>query len=85
MTTEGRIRDFLKESLLSASAGCDLSDEAELIDSGIVDSMGLFQVVAFLEHEFSIRVEDEDLMIDNFATIAEIASLVRSKQLPPSS
>ena len=42
--------------------------------------MGIFQVVSFLEAEYGIEIDDEDLVPDNFGTIEGIARLVESKQ-----
>jgi acyl carrier protein len=51
-----------------------------LIESGIVDSLGILDVVAFVEAEFGVRVEDEDLVPENFQSVAQIASYVEKKR-----
>jgi len=58
----------------------DLKNDYPLLEKEVLDSMGIFQVVSFLESEFGIEVGDEDLVPDNFGTIDLIAALVESKQ-----
>ena len=44
-----------------------------------VDSLGLIRIVAFLENELGYRIEDEELIADNFATVRQIAELLATK------
>ena len=57
-----------------------LEDTDPLIESGVIDSLGVLDVVAFIEEEFQIKVEDEDLTADNFQNISKIASFVSKKR-----
>jgi acyl carrier protein len=54
-----------------------------LLESGIIDSQGVLEVVAFIECEFSTIVEDEELSPENFQTIDRIAAFIRSKTARP--
>jgi acyl carrier protein len=56
-----------------------IKDSDPLLESGILDSLGVLDVVAFLEAEFSIVAADDDLSPENFQTIERIAAYVRSK------
>jgi|SRR5689334_1077673 acyl carrier protein len=51
-----------------------------LIESGVIDSMGMLDVVAFIEEEFRVKVEDEDLSPENFHCISTIAAFVEMKK-----
>jgi len=44
-----------------------------------IDSLGVIRLVAFLESDLDIRVEDEELIADNFATLRQIGQLVATK------
>ena len=50
-----------------------------LLESGIIDSLGMLDVVSMLEKDFGIAVLDEELVRDNFQTIAHIAKFVSRK------
>lgn len=59
-----------------------ISETESLLESGIVDSMGILEIVTFIEDQFSIQLSDEEVLADNFATIQSIAELIdaRTKQ-----
>ena len=76
--TEQRIHSFLLEKFpLARKAGIE-SDTA-LLEKGILDSLGILDVVSFLENEFSILIADEDLVPDNFHTLATLSAFVLKK------
>jgi acyl carrier protein len=79
MRIEDRIRRFILEDLNWRGDPDDLSDHYPLIDNDVIDSLGIFETVGYLEDHEGIQVSDEDLVPENFATIRAIASLVASK------
>lgn len=64
---------FLKESNLA------LDDDASFIESGIIDSVGVLELVAFLEKTFSFRVEDEEITPDNLDSVNKLVAYVQSR------
>lgn len=78
MRTEDTIREFIVTEL--QANGQQLTDQTPLLEAAVLDSMGLFQLVSFLETEFEIEVLDHDLVPDRFGTIRDIARLVESKR-----
>lgn len=69
---------FIKESFPRAQAG-ELRVDANLLESGIVDSMGLLIIIGFLEDELGVTVDDSEVVMENFATIATISRFVATK------
>lgn len=57
----------------------DLQDDEDIFASGVVNSLLAMQLVLFVESEFGISVEDEDLDLDNFRSVNALASLVERK------
>ena len=57
----------------------ELRDDEDIFSIGFVNSLFALQLVMFVEKEFSVVVEDDDLNIDNFRTLNAIAALVQSK------
>jgi acyl carrier protein len=57
----------------------DFADGSSLVSTGILDSVGVFELVAFLEQRFGIQVADEELDWKSFETVEAIARLVESK------
>jgi acyl carrier protein len=77
--TGSRIRAFVLETLAPSRGLTDVADGDSLVDSGIVDSLGVFQLVAFLEDTFAIRIGDDEITPENFSTIAAIERLVDTR------
>jgi acyl carrier protein len=46
----------------------------------VLDSVSIYQLVGFMENEFGIEVDDDDLLPDNFSTISAIERLVKAKR-----
>ena len=80
METTEKIRVFVIDNFLFGDAG-DLKNEASLLDEGIIDSTGILELVAFLEEQFSIRIEDEEMIPENLDSIDHIAEFVKRKIL----
>ena len=74
-----RIRRFVVERFPLARTR-DISYDEPLLGSGIVDSLGVLELIAFLEQEFQVTVQDEELVPQNFQSLECIAALVRSKR-----
>ncbi|MGA7235521.1 MAG: acyl carrier protein [Bryobacteraceae bacterium] len=56
-----------------------IKDSDPLLESGILDSLGVLEVVAFIEQEYSIHVSDDDLVLENFRSIDRIAAFILSR------
>ena len=78
MTVQERVRQFVLEYFY-VSDPAELTDEISLIDSGIVDSTGMLEIILFLESEFGIHVEDHETIPENLETISQIAAYVQRK------
>lgn len=78
MTTTDRIRTFVADEILYGESQAQLTDDAPLLD-GIIDSLALMQIVAFLEEEFAVEIDDAEITADNFRTFVAIARLVEAK------
>ncbi len=53
--------------------------ETPLIGGGLVDSLGMEDLIMSLEETFAIRIDDDDLVPDNFETVAAITSFIERK------
>jgi acyl carrier protein len=62
------------------SGESDFTDAGSLVATGILDSVGVFELVAFLEERFGIEVADEELEWKSFETVEAITRLVESKR-----
>jgi acyl carrier protein len=77
-TIEDRVRDFvLKQFPVARKNG--VTPEDKWLETGLLDSLGILDLVHFLEEEFSIQVSDEDLSPENFESLAAVVCFVNSK------
>jgi acyl carrier protein len=73
------LRGFILENLLPGEDPANLTDDTELKESGILDSMSTLKLVTFLEELYKIEFEANDLEPGNLSSIATIERLVKSK------
>jgi acyl carrier protein len=82
MTADSEIRDKIQKFILGhfiKDPNTTLNDDISLLEKGIIDSTGVMELVAFLEVNLSIRVEDEEIIPDNLDSVNKMVSYVRAK------
>jgi len=78
-TIGDRIRQVVLEKFPLAKKRM-VKDSDELLESGIVDSLGILDLVAVLETEFRFTVNDEELVPENFRSVDKIAEFTQRKR-----
>jgi acyl carrier protein len=78
MSIENKIREFILKNLYYTE-NADLTDDVSFLGEGIIDSMGSMELVAFVESEFKIKVEQSEVVVKNFDSIGKMAAFVRRK------
>lgn len=73
--TKQKLRDFLARHFQNYAFG----DDEDMFATNFVNSLFAMELVIFVEREFGITIENEDLDIDNFRSINAIAGLVERK------
>ena len=77
--TNRKIRTFIEDNFLFREDRAAIAESESLLDAGLIDSTGILELVAFLEGEFHIRMEDVDIVPENLDSIAAIAGYVDGK------
>ncbi|HDK27847.1 MAG TPA: acyl carrier protein [Candidatus Atribacteria bacterium] len=77
---EQKIRDFIRDNFLMGEDDGNLSSNDSLLEKGIIDSVGILELVSFLEETFDIKVEDEELVPENLDSIAFIVNYIQHKK-----
>lgn len=75
------VRGFITSNFYVADPAA-FGDEVSLLDSGVVDSTGVLEVVSFLEDQFGIQVKDDEMLPENLDSIAKITAFIARKQAP---
>ncbi len=78
-SVKDQIREFIQRDLASAKGISTFSDSESLMESGVIDSLGIFRLVAFLEEAFRVRIGDEEITHDNLKSVDSIEQMVVSK------
>lgn len=74
-----RVRGFIQENFLYMRPDFELAEDDRLLERGIVDSLGVVEMVAFVDGEFGIDTADDDISEANFGTLRGIARYVMGK------
>ena len=73
------IRRFLTErAWLTVDA--EVSESDSLLEKGVIDSMAMVELVSFIEQTFEIRIHDEELMPENFDSLAAMRAFITAKR-----
>lgn len=80
MNVSQALQDFIIQDIMVGDGTVSLSPDESLIESGIIDSLGILRLVAFIEENFSVVLDDIDVVPENFETINAMILLVQSKR-----
>jgi acyl carrier protein len=80
MATAETIEKFLVEELAAGQGGAGLDHGEDLLAAELIDSLGIQELVTFLESTYGIKVGDDDLVAENFRSVDAIAALVEAKR-----
>jgi acyl carrier protein len=75
---KGTIRDFIVDNFLFGDDD-GLTDAVSFLDSGIVDSMGILEIVNFISEEFDVVVADEELLPENLDSINNLVGYLSTR------
>ncbi len=76
------VKEKIRAFVLEYAAGkglTDVKDDEPLLTNNIIDSLGSFRMIAFLEETFPLTIEDTDMVPENFQTLNDVESFVASK------
>lgn len=74
-----KIQTTIRTFLVDATQHQELQNDDNIFEQGFVNSLFAMQIVMFVEQEFDLTVENEDLVLENFQSIDALTALVLSK------
>ena len=80
MEIREQVRYYIIENFLFGEAEILNDDELSLLDSGIIDSIGVMELVAMLEDDFGLAINDEELTPNNLDSVKNITAFIGHKQ-----
>jgi acyl carrier protein len=78
MDIKTEITKYLGECHLPKSKGIQLTENTLLLEEKVLDSLGMLELISFVEETFRMEVPDEDIIPDHFGTIEQLALYVES-------
>jgi len=76
---EQQLREFVVNNFLFGQGGDQLSNRDSFLEKGIVDSTGVLELVAFLEEQYQIKIDDEELVPANLDSIDNLVRFIEKK------
>jgi acyl carrier protein len=76
MDIKTQIRSYISKNLLYSDNGFNYSDDVSFLEEGIIDSIGVMELVSYVEENFNVPVRDQDVTPDNFDSINRLADFI---------
>lgn len=76
---KGTIIEFIRENFIMGRSDTKLDPDESLIESGVMDSTGVLELVEFLETTYDIQIDDEELIPENLETLNNIVGYLKTK------
>jgi acyl carrier protein len=77
------VKEFIIENFLFGDAA-EFSEETSFLKTGLVDSLGIMELIAFLETTYHIHIDDHELVPDNLDSLNKISIFLEKKSISPS-
>jgi acyl carrier protein len=73
-----QLREFVVNNFLFGN-GASLSDEASFLNTGIVDSTGILELIMHLEETYNIKIQPEEMVPENLDSVVQVAGFLKRK------
>jgi acyl carrier protein len=80
MSIEPEVRQYILENYLFTDDESALGNEDSFLDQGILDSTGIMELIYFIEDEYGVKVEDEEMIPENLDSVARVVAYVERKR-----
>lgn len=74
-----QIRDFIGKNILFSENGFPYGDDVSFLQQGIIDSLGVMDLVSFVESELGVKVDPADITPENFDSVNRLSAYVERK------
>jgi len=80
MTIEETIKIFVTSHFILEESPTPIDNDQSFLESGIIDSTGMLELVSFIEEQYGIKIEDEELVPDNLDSVNNVVRFVNKKR-----
>jgi acyl carrier protein len=78
-----RIREFIARDILFSPGAFPYDDDTSFLEQGIIDSLGVMELVGFVQKEFEFPVDQDDILPENFGSVASLTRFVAARTRAP--
>ena len=71
-----QLKHYVGEEIIQDGNSDVLTENGSLLESGMIDSLGIIQLVSFIEENYQIKIDGEELIQENFETLRSISDMV---------
>ena len=79
MSIEEKVRGYILDNFLFTDDQSALSSEDSFMEKGLIDSTGILEVIYFLEDEFNVQVEGDEMIPENLDSVNNVVAFVEKK------
>jgi acyl carrier protein len=73
------VRTFIISNFMFGQGGDNLADDQSFLETGVIDSTGVLELISFLEQQFGIAVEDQEVVPANLDSVSQLVDFVQRK------
>lgn len=73
------LASFFVQEGTSRDAATAVAPDTDIIGQGLVDSLGIFRLIAFVEEKFKVTIEPDEVLLENFQTLRSLRNLIVAK------
>jgi acyl carrier protein len=76
---EKDVKKFIESRFLFNAFECTIDEDTSFMESGIIDSTGILELIAFLQDQYKITIEDHEMLPQNLDSLSSISKYIKSK------
>jgi len=80
MDIRSMLKQYITKEIMHELDSSKLADDAPLIEGGIIDSMNLIALVAYIKESFGVEIGENDLDIENFQSVNALAAFIAKEK-----
>lgn len=80
MSVEAKVREYILENYLFTDDQSALNSSDSFLEKGVLDSTGILEVIYFLEDEFGVKIDDEEMIPENLDSVDNIVKFMATKK-----
>jgi len=81
-TIENELRAYISSNFLFSESGFPYSDDTSFLQEGLIDSLGVMELVEWVSSAFNIQIRAEEVTAENFDSVSRLAAYIRRKTAP---